>query len=69
MQLGYTLPALLTSRVGIQKLRLFVSGENLLTFTKMIHIFDPESVGLSGWNDGKTYPYARVFAGGINVTF
>lgn len=69
VQIGYTLPTSLSTRIGVQRMRLFVSGENLLTFSKMISIFDPESVGLSGWSDGKTYPYARVLAGGINVTF
>lgn len=69
LQLGYTLPASMTSKIGISKARFFVSGENLLTFTKMIKIFDPETVALSGWNDGKTYPLAKVYSCGISVNF
>ncbi|WP_266202416.1 SusC/RagA family TonB-linked outer membrane protein [Pontibacter kalidii] len=69
VQLGYSLPAHLTSKVGVSRVRLYVSGENLLTFTDMIDIFDPESVGLNGWNDGKTYPYARVLSFGLNLNF
>lgn len=69
VQLGYSLPADITSKVGISRARIYVSGENLLTFSDMIDIFDPESVGLNGWNDGKTYPFARVFSFGLNLNF
>ncbi|PRY04317.1 TonB-linked SusC/RagA family outer membrane protein [Pontibacter ummariensis] len=67
VQLGYSLPTSLTSKVGVSRVRIYVSGENLLTFSDMIDIFDPESVGLNGWNDGKTYPFARVFSFGLNL--
>ncbi|MCJ8165706.1 TonB-dependent receptor [Pontibacter sp. E15-1] len=69
MQLGYTLPKNLTSVAGVSRARVYVSGENLLTFSKMIDIFDPESVGLNGWNDGKTYPFAKVYSVGLNLNF
>ncbi|WP_230679906.1 TonB-dependent receptor [Pontibacter rufus] len=69
LQVGYTLPDHLTSRVGISRLRFYISGENLLTFSDMIDIFDPETVGLGGWNEGKTYPFAQVYSGGLSVTF
>jgi hypothetical protein len=64
VQLGYSFKAFQKSRV-----RFYISGENLLTFTDMIDIFDPESIGLGGWNDGKTYPYSQVFSVGLNVNF
>jgi len=48
---------------------LYLSAENLLTFTKMSKIFDPETVGLQGWNDGKTYPFATVYSGGLTINF
>ena len=63
-QIGYSFEAFNESRF-----RIYVSGENLLTFSDMIDIFDPESVGLGGWNDGKTYPYSQVFSLGLNVNF
>jgi len=69
VQIGYTLPLDLITRIGISKARFFVSGENLLTFTKMFDAFDPESVGLSGWNDGKTYPLSKVISCGLNINF
>lgn len=64
VQVGYSFEAFNRSHV-----RIYVSGENLLTFSNMIDMFDPESVGLGGWNDGKTYPYSQVFSLGMNVNF
>ncbi|MGV3504930.1 MAG: TonB-dependent receptor [Adhaeribacter sp.] len=69
LQLGYTLPQGLTAKAGVSRARIYLSGENLLTFTKLIGIFDPETVALSGWNDGKTYPLAKVYSCGININF
>lgn len=69
LQLGYTIPRSVLSKVGVTSLRVYTSAENMLTFTKMSKIFDPETVGLSGWNDGKTYPLAKVISFGLNVTF
>lgn len=63
-QVGYNFEILNKTRA-----RVYISGENLLTFTKMIDIFDPETVGLQGWSDGKTYPYARVYSIGLSINF
>ncbi|UZH55872.1 TonB-dependent receptor [Salinimicrobium tongyeongense] len=64
VQLGYSFGAFEKARF-----RVYVSGENLLTFTDMIDMFDPESIGLGGWNDGKTYPYSQVYSVGLNITY
>ena len=69
IQFGYTLPKELTTKIGISKARVYVSGDNLLTFTNLIDTFDPETIALSGWNDGKTYPLAKVVSCGLSVTF
>jgi len=69
LQLGYTLPRSAGSKLGLSNVRFYVSGDNLFTITKMSKIFDPETVGLSGWNDGKTYPLAQVYSCGVNITF
>ena len=69
LQFGYTVPTNISSRVGISRARFFISGDNLLTLTNMIKIFDPETVALSGWNDGKTYPLAKVYSCGLSVNF
>lgn len=66
--LGYTLPKSLLSRAGLRNnnVRFYVSGENLLTFTKYSG-FDPE-VGNFGIDAG-TYPVARIFSLGLNFNF
>lgn len=66
IQFGYTIPEKLTSRIGINKLRLFFTGENLFTLTKMITIFDPETIDTTM---GSSYPLSRVSAFGVNITF
>ncbi len=71
MQLGYTLPADLSRKASIQKLRLFVSGENMLTFTKYDG-FDPE-IAAGGYTtigvDKGIYPQSRTVSLGANITF
>ena len=69
LQLGYSLPQNLMSRLGIGRARFYLSGDNLFTVTKMTKIFDPETVGLAGYNDGKTYPLAQIYSLGLNLTF
>jgi TonB-linked SusC/RagA family outer membrane protein len=68
--LGYTLPSNITKAIKLSKLRLYVSAENLLTFTKYLG-FDPEIGGgvLDNGIDRGIYPQARTLMTGINVTF
>ena len=70
IELGYTLPQNLTQKVFINRLRLYVSAENLFTFTKY-HGFDPEisSGGTSLGVDYGVYPQARVWRVGFNLEF
>lgn len=65
IQLGYTLPQSMTEKVSINKVRLFFSGENLLTGTKLNKNFDPEVL----YNNGMSYPLDRTFSCGVNVVF
>ena len=67
LQIGYTLPIRVTSRFGVDHLRIFASGENLLTFTRMSTIFDPETI--DGNSLGNCYPLSRTYSFGISVTF
>jgi len=68
-QFGYTFSPQLLAKIGFTKIRIYASGENLLTFTKMAKVFDPETVGLGGWNDGKTYPFSTTYSFGLNLNF
>ncbi|HRQ52358.1 MAG TPA: hypothetical protein PLR74_17550, partial [Agriterribacter sp.] len=70
--LGYTLPLNLTERAGISKLRVYVTGQNVFTFTKYSGL-DPE-LGYSDGNrqinvDIAQYPQSRSWTFGVNVTF
>lgn len=68
LQLGYTLPASIMNKVRLQKLRVYVSGNNLLTITKYTG-YDPEIGGGSYGIDRGFYPQARSFTAGLNLTF
>lgn len=71
IQLGYTLPASLTQKMKIQRMRVYVGAKNLLTFTKYTG-FDPE-VGettiLERGFDRGTYPQSKMFTLGLNLIF
>lgn len=62
IQLGYTIPKKLTEKIHAESLRLFVSGENLLTFTAYPGL-DPEIGTAIG------YPLMRSVCGGLQLTF
>ena len=73
---GYTLPAKLTKKAGIQRLRLYATGTNLFVITSYPG-FDPEVSsyvrnssysGLTPGIDFSSYPKSRAFTFGINVT-
>lgn len=65
LQVGYTLPKKWLHSAKISNLRVFVTGENLLTIkSKDFPAVDPE-LGSSVI----VYPIARMFSGGVTVTF
>lgn len=69
IQLGYTLPQDVTQNFGVNKLRFYVTAENLITFTKYTG-YDPEiAAGDSFGIDRAFYPQARTFMLGANITF
>jgi len=72
IQLGYTLPASISQRLQIGKLRVYVSVANLLTITKYKGS-DPE-IGITGnvnsyGVDRGMYPAAKTYTIGMNLTF
>jgi TonB-dependent starch-binding outer membrane protein SusC len=70
---GWDVPQRFTSRASLSGLRLYASGQNLVTWTKYSW-YDPEasSRGASdlelGWDDS-SYPGVRTFTFGLNVGF
>jgi TonB-dependent starch-binding outer membrane protein SusC len=68
VQLGYTLPNRLFRNIGVSRLRVYVTGENLFTLTKYSG-YDPEvGGGVFGIDKGQ-YPQARTFIGGVQLSF
>lgn len=79
--ISYDFPKSITKYIGLSQLRVYVTGENLLTFTplrKHAKNFDPEVIGAGdhdGWNeagsvgDGYSYPMMKTYTLGLNVTF
>jgi len=67
LQVGYTLPQTLSQKASIDKLRLYVSANNLVTLTKYTGL-DPEIGGGSFGIDRGLYPQPRFFVFGINLT-
>lgn len=64
LEVGYTLPEKWMSTVGIERLRLYLNGNNLLTFKKMpIDTIDPEQT------DALVYPLTKMVNFGLNITF
>ncbi len=72
LQIGYSLPKSVLDKLHIEKFRIYVSGDNLLTFTEYSGL-EPEignngNVFYTGIDQG-IYPQARVFSIGANITF
>ncbi len=67
LQIGYTLPNQWINRIGLSRVRVYVMGNNLLTFTKY-NGFDPE-IGSSNGIDRGIYPQPRALMAGINIGF
>lgn len=68
LTLGYTLPKKWTEKVLIQRLRAYISVDNLYTFTASDFVgYNPETSanGVIAWQ----YPATRTFIGGIQLTF
>lgn len=68
VQLGYSLPSDVISKIGATKVRFYLSGENLLTLTKYTG-YDPEIGGGVFGIDKGVYPQARTIMVGANLQF
>jgi hypothetical protein len=67
--LGYSLPGKLLTRYKLQKVRVFVSGENLTEISHVGAPIDPEITD-GGLNfTGRTYPFMRSYSFGIQITY
>lgn len=81
LTIDYTFPKKISRKLGMESLKVYFSGDNLLTFTplkKYAKNFDPEVIGSGDQDfssspgkegDGYGYPMMRSFTLGINLTF
>jgi len=79
LTIGYSLPRAMLERVHINRLRIYVSGENLAEWSALKKYFDPEAItdnvnktnpSLStstGW--GYAYPFQRRYSFGLELSF
>lgn len=65
IQLGYSLPKTLINEIGIQRIRLYLTGSNLLTLTPYTG-YDPE---VGNGVDYGNYPQSRTLMFGVNAEF
>lgn len=65
LQLGYTFPLKWTEKIKINRLRIYVSGSNLLTFSSLPQGLDPET------SNGRldAYPAIKIVNFGVNINF
>lgn len=73
LTVGYTFPSQLTKKVNVEKVRIYFSGENLLTFTSLTKYVDPEAAyqgevnymnrsNVQKYARGQAYPHSKVFS-------
>jgi TonB-linked SusC/RagA family outer membrane protein len=67
LQIGYTFAESALKKVGLAKARIYVSGDNLLTFTKFFDGIDPERSAARG--RAAIYPQAKLYSFGLRASF
>lgn len=63
LTVGYTLPKSLTTKMKMDKLRVYFSAENVFDVSHIKARMDPEGL------DGKIYPFQKTFSVGLNLNF
>ena len=69
IQLGYTLPQMLTRKVFINSLRFYIAVENFITITSYKGLEPEISYGTQSGIDRGYYPQSRTFTIGANIKF
>lgn len=74
VQVGYSLPADVAEKLGMSRFRMYISGQNLLTLSK-VKFVDPElsefnsSLSPSGANSGRAFPTQAYYGMGLDISF
>ncbi len=82
LTIGYTLPSSITERANIGRVRIYISGENIATWSELKEFYDPEAITATSvkldpsvsaarisTGSGYAYPFQKSYSFGINVTF
>lgn len=72
LAVGYTVPSNLSSKIKLQKFRVYVATENLVTWSGVQIPIDPEIdyyPGQDGSGFGRTYPHQKRISVGLQATF
>ena len=81
MQLGYTLPQTIVSKMGLSDLKVYLSGENLWSWSPLYRLTHRHQdvytasrgtdadLSSSNYGDGNSYPLLRSVAFGVSLTF
>lgn len=65
IKIGYTFSPDITSRAGIERLRIYLAGHDIWETTKTFDYIDPETPNEATF----MYPFRRKYTAGINITF
>ena len=67
VEIGYTFNIDLIKRMGLESVRLYLSGSNLFTWSNVIDL-DPEAPSRAGNVEINTYPLQKIYNIGLNVS-
>ena len=67
INVGYTLPSMLTKKFGVNSMRFYVSADNVFYFSKR-QGFDPRQ-SLEGGSSAANYSPMRTISGGVTIKF
>jgi len=74
LQVGYSLPSDFANRIGLKSYRMYVSGQNLFTLSK-VDFVDPElsefdsNLTSAGANSARAYPTMVYYGIGVDISF
>lgn len=70
LTVGYSLPASIFKRIKAERVRIFFSGANLFTVTKLdTKYIDPEQAAPDADINGRVYPFFKSYSFGLNLSF
>ncbi|WP_232735188.1 TonB-dependent receptor [Flavobacterium sp. 5] len=66
IQFGYSLSNQVVQKIGMTKVRIYFSADNVITWTKIPKMFDPETLDLG--QNGNIYPLSTTYSIGVNLS-